>query len=269
MSSQSNRPHKIGVLDSGVGGLSVLREIHRLLPNYPTVYFADQGHLPYGPRPAEEILTFVDHITQFLLERGAAIVVIACNTASANSLQPIRARYPSVPIVGMEPAVKPAAKATQSGVIGVLATHTTANGALYKNVLERYAKHVRVLTQVTPELVTMVEDNSKHTPASQAIMRGYLQPLLDAGVDQIALACTHFPFLMDVMQSIVGDGVQLIDPGPAIARQTARVLPASVQPSDAPHEYFTSGDAAKLSEMLRVLIGVKAEVHGVGIHEQR
>ncbi|MFN8373225.1 MAG: aspartate/glutamate racemase family protein, partial [Anaerolineae bacterium] len=165
---------------------------------------------------------------------------------------------------GMEPAVKPAAEATQSGVIGVLATQTTANGALYKNVLQRYASHVRVITQVTPELVTMVEANSKHTLESRAIIHHYIDPLLAAGADQIALACTHFPFLLDVLQEAAGEGVRFIDPGPAVARQTARVLPASVQPSDVPNEYFTSGDAAKLQAMLKLLIGVKAEVQSVG-----
>jgi glutamate racemase len=263
MTSQHTTPHKIGVMDSGVGGLSVLREIHRLLPGYPTLYFADQGHLPYGPRSPEEILSFVDDITRFMLERGAAIIVIACNTASANSLHPIRERYPDVPIVGMEPAVKPAAEATKSGVIGVLATQTTANGTLYKNVLERYASHVQVITQVAQELVTMVEADTKHTPEGQATLRRLVQPMLNADADQIALACTHFPFLMDEIQKIVGEGVRLIDPGPAVARQTARVMPEGVQPSDEPNEYFTSGDAEKLREMLKLLIGVEAETQSV------
>jgi glutamate racemase len=267
--NQDTTPHKIGVMDSGVGGLSVLREIHRLLPGYPTLYFADQGHLPYGPRPPEEILTFVDDITRFMLERGVAIIVIACNTASANSLHPIRERYPGVPIVGMEPAVKPAAEATESGVIGVLATQTTANGALYKNVLERYASHVQVVTQVAQELVTMVEANTKHTPEGQATMRRLVEPMLNAGADQIALACTHFPFLMDELQKIVGERVRLIDPGPAVARQTARVMPQTVQPSDEPNEYFTSGDAEKLREMLKLLINVNAEVMHVPVQEVR
>jgi len=251
---------RIGVLDSGVGGLSVLREIHRLLPDCPTLYFADQFHLPYGPRDPEQISAFVTAITRFLIERGAAVVVVACNAASAASLFDLRAQYPHIPIVGMEPAVKPAVEATRSGVIGVLTTQATAEGTLYRRVLARYASNVRVITQVAPELVRIVEENSQHAPGSRRIIRGYVQPLLDAGADQIALACTHFPFLWDAIQEIAGPDVHLIDPGPAIARQTARVWPAGVAPAPGEHTYYTSGDAWKLRSMLNVLADVDAPV---------
>ncbi|MCC6802512.1 MAG: aspartate/glutamate racemase family protein, partial [Anaerolineae bacterium] len=143
----------MGVLDSGVGGLSVLREIHRLLPGVPTFYFADQAHIPYGPRSADEIRGYVESIADFLIGQGAAVIVMACHSASAASLTDLRARNPHIPIVGMEPAVKPAAEATRSGVIGVLTTQATANGALYKRVVARFAANVRVITQVAPELV--------------------------------------------------------------------------------------------------------------------
>jgi glutamate racemase len=257
---QKSGPSYIGVLDSGVGGLSVLREIHRLLPDRPTLYFADQGHLPYGPRPAEEILSFVDAITRFLLDRGAAAIVIACNSASANSLEAIRARYPDIPFVGMEPAVKPAVEATRTGVIGVLATRATAEGHLYKRVVERYARNTRVITQITPELVEIVEAKSQHIPESRAVIQHYIQPLLDAGADQIALACTHFPFLIDTLRDIVGPNIGLIDPGPAVARQTVRVLPPDMPKSDAPHQYFTSGSAENLKHMLKLLVGIESDV---------
>ncbi|NWF68240.1 MAG: glutamate racemase [Chloroflexi bacterium] len=246
-------------MDSGVGGLSVLREIHRLLPAYPTLYFADQGHLPYGPRPAQEILLFTENIVRFLLQHGAGMIVIACHTASAPSLHVLRAQYPRIPIVGIEPAVKPAAEATQSGVIGVLTTQGTANGTLYQSVLERFAKNVRVMTYIAPELVTMVEEQTQHTAQGRALLRRAVQPMLEAGADQIALACTHFPFLVDELQAIVGPGVRLIDPGPAVARQTARVLPAALRPNPAPNAYYTSGDPQKLQHMLRALIGVEAQ----------
>ncbi len=160
----------IGVLDSGVGGLSVLREIHRLLPEIPTLYYADQAHIPYGPRSADEIRGFVTAITRLLIDQGAGVIVIACHAASAASLHPLRQQYPHVPFVGMEPAVKPAAEATQSGVIGVLTTQATADGALYRRVLAQYAADVQVLTQVAPELVTMVEQGQQDDPPSDAVL---------------------------------------------------------------------------------------------------
>ena len=188
-------PTKIGVLDSGIGGLSVLREIHRLLPHHPTIYVADQFHLPYGSRPTPEVRAFVFSIVDFLIVQGAAVIVLACNTASAAALLPLRQAFPHIPFVGMEPAVKPAAEATQSGVIGVLSTDTTANGSLYHRVLDQYARDVRVITQVAPGLVTVAELNTQDTPEGRAIIESYIQPLLEAGADHIVLACTHFPFL--------------------------------------------------------------------------
>ncbi len=265
MSQPPKTTGAVGVLDSGVGGLSVLREIHRLLPDISTIYFADQGHLPYGPRPAGEIRRFVDAIADFLIRQGASVIVIACNAASAASLHDLRARHPEVPFVGMEPAVKPAAEATQTGVIGVLTTQATANGDLYRRVLERYASRARVITQVAPELVTLVEQGRGDAPESQPIIQGYLQPMLDAKADQIVLACTHFPFLADAIRALAG--VTLIDPSVAVARQAARVLPPQILPADhaiAPRNvYFTSGDPAAFRLMLRQLTGVQ-DAHVTG-----
>jgi glutamate racemase len=251
---------KIGVLDSGIGGLSVLREIHRLLPEYPTIYVADQLHLPYGPRPTHEIRACVFSIVEFLMGQGAAVIGLACNTASAAGLLPLREAFLDMPFVGMEPAVKPAAEATRTGVVGVLATRTTAEGALYESVLDRYARDVQVITQVAPELVEIAEAQSQHTPEGRAVIRHILDPLLAAGADQIVLACTHFPLVADAIQDIVGSGVTLVDPSPAIARQTARVWPENLPPQPAPNQYFTSGDPARLQQMLKTLVGIEAAV---------
>lgn len=251
---------KIGVLDSGVGGLTVLREIHRLLPHHPTVYVADQLHLPYGPRSAEEVRAFVFSITEFLIEQGAAVIVLACNTASAASLLPLRDAFPDIPFVGMEPAVKPAAEATKSGVVGVLTTRTTADGPLYERVLNQYARDVQVITQVSPGLVPVAEAQSQHTPQGRAVIRGYIEPLIEQGADQIVLACTHFPLLTDAIQDIAGSHVTLVDPSPAIARQVARVWPENLTPSPAPNQYFTSADPAHFQVMLHQLIGVKSGI---------
>lgn len=250
----------IGVLDSGIGGLSVLRQIHRLLPDHPTLYFADQAHLPYGPRPADETRAYVEAITRFLLARGAAVIVLACNAASAASLLPLRQQYPHVPFVGMEPAVKPAAEATRTGVVGVLTTRTTADGPLYRRVLEHHAAGVRVITQIAPELVHIAETGSQHTLASREAIRRSVQPLVEARADHIVLACTHFPFLSEAIQEIAGQQVRLVDPAPAVARQAARVWPPGLTPQPMPNVYFTSGDATAFQAMLKQLTGAEAEV---------
>jgi glutamate racemase len=263
----------IGVLDSGVGGLSILREIHRLLPDTPTLYFGDQAHLPYGPRPADEIRRFVEAIADFLIQHGASVIVVACNAASAASLHELRARYPHVPFVGMEPAVKPAAVATRTGVIGVLTTQATADGDLYRSVRERFASDMQVITQVAPELVRLVEQGRGDAPECQQCVHDYLQPMLEAGADQIVLACTHFPFLKEAIQAVTSAAV--IDPSAAVARQVARVLPAGMAgeegrgvqlnaPAKRENLYFTSGDPEGFRVLLRRLIGVEdARVIGV------
>ncbi len=248
------------MLDSGVGGLSVLREIHRTLPAVPTLFYADQGHLPYGPRSAEEIRAYVERIADFLIREGAVMIVLACHAASAAALEPLRARYPGLPIVGIEPAVKPAAEATRSGVLGVLTTQATADGALYQRVVARYAANVRVITRIAPELVTLVEAGGQHGTAGDAALRACVEPLMAEGADQIGLACTHFPFLEMGIRSITA--VSLVDPGPAVARQVARVLPQA-QAWQSENRYFTSGDAELFEEMLARLIGVNARVDAV------
>ncbi len=248
-------PPKIGVFDSGIGGLSVLREIHRLLPDHPTIYVADQANLPYGPRPIPEIQSFSDRITQFLIEQGAVVIVIACNTASAASLEYLRAKYPDMPFVGMEPAVKPALEASKTGVVGVLSTRATAEGMLYKRLLERYAEDKRVITRIAPELVRIAEEQSQHTPASRKIIADYLRPIIDGGADHIVLACTHFPFLADAIQELAGQGIFLVDPSPAVARQTARLWPNKFNPEPATNDYYTTGLVAQFELMVWRFIG--------------
>jgi glutamate racemase len=253
-------PPRIGVLDSGIGGLSVLREIHQLRPDHPTLYFADQFHLPYGPRPVGEIQAFVEAIANFLIEQGAVVIVIACNTASAASLLHLREVYPHIPIVGMEPAIKPAVERSRSRVVGVLSTRTTAEGPLYRRVLQRYASDAQVITQVAPELVRIAEEQSQDTPESCAVIAEIVRPMIEAGADEIVLACTHFPFLALAIQEAAGAGVRLVDPSSAIARQTARVWPERLVPEHAPNRYFTSGSPEHLQSRMKSLISVDAPV---------
>jgi glutamate racemase len=220
--SELGRP-SVGLFDSGVGGLSVWREIERILPQADLVYVADQGHCPYGSRSADEVRSLSSAATAFLLNQGVHVVVVACNTASAAALHDLRARYVA-PIVGMEPAVKPAAAQTQSGHVGVIATQVTFQGALFASLLERFAQDVEVHTQVCPGLVECVERGALDTPETEALLRRYLQPLLDAEIDVLVLGCTHYPFLQPAIARVVGPGVAIIDPAPAVARQTVRVL---------------------------------------------
>ena len=214
----------IGLFDSGVGGLSVAREIMRQLPAHPLIYLADQGHAPYGQRPLAEIRDFSGAITRFLLAQGSQVIVVACNTASAAALHWLRREFPDVPFVGMEPAVKPAVERTRTHHVGVIATAATFQGELFASLLERYASDVIVHTQICPELVPLVEAGELDTPAARAAVEGYLAPLSAAGIDELVLGCTHYPFLRPLIEAALGPDVDVIDPAPAVARQTARVL---------------------------------------------
>ena len=256
----------IGLFDSGVGGLSVWREVVRRLPHEATLYVADSAHCPYGPRPLEQIRQFARGITRFLIARGTKLIVVACNTASAAALEALRAEF-DVPIVGMEPAVKPAAEQTRTGHVGVLATAGTVNGDLFRNTSARYAAGVTVHVQVGEGLVERIEAGQADTPETEVLLRGYLRPMIEAGVDQIALGCTHYPLLLPVMRRIVPAGVSVIDPAAAVARQVERVLMlegiAAGEARVAGHNFFTSGRPEVLVAMVRALAGREPRVEKV------
>ena len=255
----------IGVFDSGVGGLSVWREIAAQLPDEGSVYFADQGHIPYGPRPMQEIRAFSEAIARFLLGLGCNIIVVACNTASAAALTYLRVTFLGVPFVGMEPAVKPAVQTTRAGRVGVMATPATFQGELFASVVERFARSVQLVKQVCPGLVEQVESGRLDTPDTEALLREYLAPMMSAGVDTIVLGCTHYPFLAPAIQRIVGPGVSVVDPSPAIARQVGRLMEQRGLLSasgEARRVFYTSGDAAAFAETVRQLVAVsEPEVH--------
>ena len=246
----------VAIMDSGIGGLSILREVRHQLLNEDIVYFADQGHVPYGPRSADEITQFLVGITRFFLEHHAKVIVIACNTASAAGLHRIRAAFPDIDFVGMEPAVKPAAQNTQKGKIGVIATKTTSQSALFATVVDRFASDIEVVTQVCPEFVTLVEAGEMNGVHTEQVAQEYLQPLKNAGIDQLVLGCTHFPFLIPVIERVLGPEVSVIDPSPAIARQTGRVI-KDMRNSEhhiGQVSYYTSGDPGKFLALARRLI---------------
>lgn len=257
----------VGIFDSGVGGLSVWREIVRELPHESTVFVADQAHLPYGPRPADEVLGFAERITTELVERGCKAIVVACNTASAAALKTLRERHPGTPFVGMEPAVKPAAQSSRRQVVAVLATPGTLQGRMFADAVQRFAGGVKVLRQPCPGLVEQIERGELDTPATRELLHGLLLPAMDAGADTLVLACTHYPFVAPAIRAIVGDGVQIIDPAPAVARQLARVLEerglAALPDGRPAHRFFTTGDPAALQAALRRLVGVEAKVENL------
>jgi glutamate racemase len=214
----------IGLFDSGVGGATVLTHLRRLLPAEDLLFLADQAHCPYGPRPVGELRALSAANTRWLLGHGAGLIVVACNTASAAALHWLRQVFPDVPFVGMVPAVKPAAQQTRSGVVGVLATPATIEGALLDEVVDRWAGAVRVVRQPCPGLAEQIEAGELASAATTGLLRRYLQPLLAAGADTIVLGCTHYPYLLPQIQAIAGPDVALLDAAPATARQVARVL---------------------------------------------
>jgi len=279
-----SNPGFIGIFDSGVGGLSVWREVTRQLPREDVLYLADQAHVPYGHRSLAKVREFSEGITRFLLGQGAKVIVVACNTASAAALHYLRRAFPSVPFVGMEPAVKPAIERTRSGVVGVIATQSTFQGELFASLVERCAGDVRVLTQVCPGLVEAVEAGALDTLATEALLRECLVPLVEAGVDQLVLGCTHYPFLRPAIERVVGASITVIDPAPAVARQTGRVLArrgSKAGPSTGSghgrgrvghHVFYTSGNVATFTTMIERLlfpIGGGVEVRAVRWREGR
>jgi len=214
----------IGVFDSGVGGLSVLRAIRNLLPGTPVLYLADQYHVPYGTRTLEEVRQFSKAVTEFLLLQGVKLIVVACNTASVAALKYLREAFPGVPFVGMEPAVKPAAEQTHSNVVGVLATYATFQGEMYNAVVDRFAQGVTILQDHCPGLVSEIEKGNLSGIETEKILREALEPMLAQGVDTVVMGCTHYPFVIPLIQKITGPAIKVIDPAPAIARQVQRLL---------------------------------------------
>jgi len=244
--------------------MSVLKAIRQQLPKEPILFLADQAHVPYGQRSLEEVRGFSEAITRYLLSRGAKLIVVACNTASAAALHTLRQTFPEVPFVGMEPAVKPAAEGTRSGVVGVLATPATFQGALYASVVERFANGVRLLQHTCPGLVAQIEAGELESPRTRFILEEALMPMLEKGIDTVVLGCTHYPFVIPLIEEIVGPDVRVIDPAPAVARQVGRQLEAQGlhQPGEEPGklEILTTGDPQRLECLLPRLLGERARV---------
>ena len=247
------------MFDSGVGGLSIFREIRKSLPSENIIYVADQAHVPYGTRSLEEVQLFSDAVTRFFLANQVKLTVIACNTASAAALHFLRNKYREHPFIGMEPAVKPAAETTHTQRVGVLATQATFQGALYASVLERFARDVKIFENTCPGLVSQIEEGDLDSPETHRILVSAIQPMLAQNVDTIVLGCTHYPFVIPLIRKIAGPGVNVIDPAPAIARQTRCVLEEKhlSNPQNEPGyaSLFSTLRPQKLERLLPRLIG--------------
>jgi len=242
----------VGVFDSGLGGLSVLRELVRKLPGQKFIYVADSGHCPYGGKSQDEIIARAVAITDFLIARGAKLIVVACNTATIAAVEYLRANY-SLNFVGMEPAVKPAVALTQSGIVGVLATGAALAGEKLLRLIDRHAGNVRVITQPCSGLVEQIERGELTTAATRELLARYTQPLLDAGADVLVLGCTHYPFLREQIAEIAGPKVQLIDTGEAVARRAAQLIAERsgqiAPPAGTAIEWFSSGSPAQMQRV--------------------
>ena len=257
----SSKP--IGVFDSGVGGLSVLREIRRELPHESLHYVADSGHAPYGDRPPEYIQARATAVTRALIGLGAKAVVVACNTATGAAVGTLREGF-SLPIVAIEPAVKPAAAATRSGVVGVMATSVTLASTNLLRLVGQYPAPGGTRMQACPGLVEQVERGDLDSPATRALVERYVRPLVSAGADTIVLGCTHYAFLEPVIRDVAGAGVAVIDPAPAVARELRRrlSLAALLAPESAVsvERYWTTGDIEQATRVVSQLLGYRVVV---------
>ncbi len=247
----------IGVFDSGVGGLSVLQHIRADLPQEALVYVADSGHAPYGGKPIDFIVRRSLAITEFLLAQEAKAVVVACNTATAAAIARLRACF-SIPIIGIEPALKPAVAATRSGVVGILATGNTVRSDKFAALLDQHGQRARVIVQPCPGLADCVERGDLHGPRCRMLLARYLQPLLAEGADTLVLGCTHYPFLIPAIQRLAGPAVAILDPSPAVARQLRRRLETgnllTEERAAGSVRYFTSGSPEPTAALMTHLL---------------
>ncbi|MBV8380096.1 MAG: glutamate racemase [Pelomonas sp.] len=246
---------EIGVFDSGVGGLTVLRELRRQLPQAPLLYVADTAYAPYGEKPPAQIVARSLRVAAHLREAGAALLVVACNTATAHAIEALRARWPDWPIVGVEPGVKPAVLASRNGRVGVLATPATLRSARYRALLERHAGGATIVGQPCPGLVDLIERGDLHAPALVALVETVCAPLRAAGVDTVLMGCTHYPLVQDLLQAALGPEVRLLNIEGAVAQQVQRLWKPAPAETTGSLRLQTTGDPAALTRFVRQALG--------------
>lgn len=218
----NNNNQPIGIFDSGIGGTSIWKAIHQLLPNEKTIYLADSKNAPYGQKSKEEIIALSMKNTEFLLKMNCKLIVVACNTATTNAIQELRAKY-NVPFIGIEPAIKPAVTHSKTQIIGILATQGTLNSALFNKTTEKY-QDTKIIEQVGHGLVQLIENGEINSPEMTHLLHSYLNPMIEADIDCLVLGCSHYPYLIPQIKKILPDHIQIIDSGEAVAKQTQNVL---------------------------------------------
>jgi len=250
----------IGLFDSGIGGTSIWKEIHHLLPYEDTIYLADSSNAPYGQKTKEEIVDLSIKNTEFLLNRNCKIIVVACNTATTNAIKELRSKY-KIPFIGIEPAIKPAATNTQTQTVGILATQGTLNSELFHQTVSNF-KNINVIEQVGHNLVQLIENGNLESAEMNELLHIYLQPMIEANIDYLVLGCSHYPYLVPQIRKILPEGVKIIDSGEAVARQTRNVLIShSLLNSEgriSNNIFYTNGNPQVLSSILDHKFGVNA-----------
>lgn len=260
------RNNPIGAFDSGVGGLSVLRELLVTLPKEDFIYVADQKHVPYGGKSLEQVRQYSENITRFLLAKGAKCIVIPCNTASGAALNYLREMFPYTPFIGMEPAVKPAAEVTKTGKVGVLATQGTFMSERYCSLVERFGKGIEVFENPCIGLVDLIENSGIDSPKTKDLLAKVITPMMEEGVDTLVLGCTHYPFIQSVLKSIIPEQIEIINPAPAVARHTfdrLKKLKLLSENSRQFMKFYTTGDTLKFQSQIAQLIGLQTVVKGL------
>jgi glutamate racemase len=267
--SEGKAEAPIGVFDSGVGGLTILSALRQELPHESYIYLGDTAHSPYGARSEAEIIDLSVRISRFLIEQGVKLIVVACNTASQAALAALRATFPSIPFVGVVPAVKPAARATKKGRIGIAATNQAAKATYLRQLIDEFAGGIQAFAIGCPELVTLVENGQFDGPEVEETVRCALEPILREDIDVIVLGCTHFPALRPVIERVATRHVQVIDSGSAIARRTRYVLDTEnlIQPNVTAGELcvWCSGDSEKFSVIASELLGYQVTTRQTNI----
>ncbi|SDI57853.1 glutamate racemase [Winogradskyella thalassocola] len=246
-----NKP--IGIFDSGIGGTSIFKEIHALLPNESCIYLADSKNAPYGNRSEDEIIQLSIKNTEFLINKGCKIIVVACNTATTNAIEYLRKNY-DIPFIGIEPAIKPAALNTQTKVIGILATKGTLSSHLFHKTTDLYSKEIKIIEQVGEGIVPLIETGQLDSEAMRSHLETYLEPMLRQNIDYLVLGCTHYPYLIPMLTKMLPDNVKIIDSGRAVAKQTQSVLTTLNFLNDSIEkpsiQLFSNGDITVLNSIL-------------------
>lgn len=247
----NNEP--IGIFDSGIGGTSIWKEVVKLLPNESTIYLADSKNAPYGEKSSEEIIALSVKNTEFLLSKGCKLIVVACNTATTNAIDYLRKNY-TIPFIGIEPAIKPAALLSKTGAIGILATKGTLSSKLFEKTTKEYTKNITTIEQDGEGLVPLIEEGKLNSPEINELLTAYLKPMLNFNIDHLVLGCTHYPYLIPEIKKIIGENITIIDSGEAVAKQTKAILEkynlllASTTKSH--HQFYTNAETKVLKEIL-------------------